>query len=113
MCASHDHESSDYLFTTCTTTQALTDDTIGMRMRLGGNTVRDKWASACQRNKQGAWAAVVWTLWRERNRRIFQGQRKNLQALVIEEPTYIKQWSLSDPAAHGNGNIYAIRVTTD
>jgi zinc-binding in reverse transcriptase len=99
MCVSHNQESSDHLFIVCTTAKALTDEIIDRSMQLGGNTIRDKWDSACQRNKQGAWAAVVWTLWRERNRRIFQDQRKNLRALVVEATSYIKQWALSSAAA--------------
>jgi len=52
MCASHNQESSYHLFVACTIAKALTDDIIDGSMQLGGNTIRDKWDLACQRNNK-------------------------------------------------------------
>jgi hypothetical protein len=56
-------------------------------------TIKDTWAEI-DRSTQHKWAASAWTIWKERNRRIFQGEAKNLHALKIELASYTMQWEL-------------------
>jgi hypothetical protein len=58
----------------------------------GSSTVWDAWGTECQLQCQLRWVARAWTIWNERNRYIFQDERKNSHALRIELETYITQW---------------------
>jgi hypothetical protein len=57
------------------------------------DSVRTSWGRACQQEDQDRWAAVAWTLWKEHNRHIFQGERKNLHALKMKAELYVEQWA--------------------
>jgi hypothetical protein len=76
-------------------------------------TAPEAWTVAGQRLKQETWAAMAWMLWRERNRRLFQGQRSNIRSLLIEATSYIKHWALCGPALRRQANGTTIRIALE
>jgi hypothetical protein len=108
MCSTHDQESADHLFTACVTARALTNQVLGNLPPH--DTVPNAWTASCRRLKQETWTTVAWTLWQERNKRIFQGQQSNIGALAIKASSYITQWALYRSVPKQQPNVTQVRV---
>jgi zinc-binding in reverse transcriptase len=88
-------ETTDHLFYTCPTARALHHTWPHQIIPLAGPAqILQSWCMAVRTAGEQQWAAVGWTIWKERNRRIFQQETKQLHAMKMEVSTYRAQWAI-------------------
>jgi zinc-binding in reverse transcriptase len=91
MCNTGAQETTEHLFISCPTAASLAGPT-STQARTSTLTILEVWCEAYRTSQQSQWAASAWTIWKERNRHIFQGEVKNLHAMKIEQASYNAQW---------------------
>jgi hypothetical protein len=62
------------------------------------------WSGAAGATGKQQWVAYTWTIWKERNSRIFQETEKNHHAMKAEISSNISQWAICKRASNRNSN---------
>ncbi|KAF3335539.1 hypothetical protein FCM35_KLT20046 [Carex littledalei] len=100
LCNQNILEARDHLFWTCTFAKRFWRGILPRIVNLPiTDSIKRVWVlrrNSLQDNHRvywdTLWAGAVWALWRERNRRIFAQERKELQHLITETNLQINVW---------------------
>jgi zinc-binding in reverse transcriptase len=107
MCTTNNRETAEHLFIHCPTANALQGPraTPADTSTSGTTTILRKWEGVARANTQQHWTAMAWAIWKEHNRKIFQGESKHLRAMKIKISTYTAQWALCTMGRSIRSNI--------
>jgi zinc-binding in reverse transcriptase len=95
MCNTGTQKSANHLFTSCPTAATLSQRTITLPTTAPTcSTGWEAWQQMRTLSMQPRWAAMAWTIWKKRNRKIFQGTYKNVHAMTLEMESYSTQWNM-------------------
>jgi zinc-binding in reverse transcriptase len=90
ICSSNAMESADHLFSNCPTTAHILVSTIASPTQ---QEVYDSWSSITNGRERQRWASTMWTIWKERNTRIFQRHARPVDTLIREAREQAALWA--------------------
>jgi zinc-binding in reverse transcriptase len=91
LCSSNVMESAAYLFSNCPTTTHILLSTISTPHH--NKKVNDTWTSIGGTRERQRWASTMWTIWKERNARIFQQHARSNDVLIHEAREQAALWT--------------------
>jgi zinc-binding in reverse transcriptase len=92
MCNPHTPEDAAHLFITCPLARQL-QTASSLQTQISDQSVMASWTTAIPAKKEARWAAVMWTLWKERNSRIFRGTATTLPQMTTTVWELTKEWN--------------------
>jgi zinc-binding in reverse transcriptase len=91
LCSNNAIELTDHLFSNCPMATCV---------------LRSTWSSISNSRERQRWASTTWTIWKERNARIFRSHARPIDALIHEEREQATPWT----TAYRRGTTSAIGV---
>jgi hypothetical protein len=104
LCSGITMESTDHLFSSCPTASSVLRSTMTTPLQ---QKAYDTWSSISTGQERQRWASAMWTIWKERNARIFRNHARLIHALIHDAREQATLWA----AAYRRSPTSALGVT--